>query len=532
MAFDLTMAIVSDLAGRVLASSLLVSIASCAGGTVALLAWSRRPTIPVAATHRTLSGDSSTSASAKAEPRRSEGSLPSGADHRATPLYSVGPQGPDHDAVMRIGGEAPGRRAHSRKRCQTMACFGWPPPRIVRGDRRYPVRQAPRACPVRVRPSRRSQDDASWHLAGGHHAPQCDQQLSGQRHDQGLARAATGVGRARPVPLRQRTLLLMKQEAPGQLDHPAAHAGVAGLGEPFLAPPAAALVGRSGQARIAGDGSSIAPGPGKNLMNQHVRCLRADAHNAREETNHDMRLVLRSPFQLLRTGLLNLFDLVHDEPQAGHVATKFEQRVGRERHPLGGPQRSETVRRVAQGRLEASNPEADQTALHPIDQARALRQEPLALTARALGILLRQRRNGRHVTVIGFAAQPAEEDTFEQSRIEAICYVPGMLARDSHAGRVDDVGFDIAGPEPARQPEPVAARLERDHDARNRATLLGCLGTPAHQQPEQVHFAWFELLQRMALDPWNNASDEPARLAHLNHRNDRAVLLQGSEGPA
>ena len=68
--------------------------------------------------YRTLSGASSTSCSAKAEPRRSEGSLPSGTDHRATPLYSVGPRGPDHDAVMRIGGEAPGRRAHSRKRCQ------------------------------------------------------------------------------------------------------------------------------------------------------------------------------------------------------------------------------------------------------------------------------------------------------------------------------------------------------------------------------------------------------------------------------
>src|SRR6516162_200960 len=52
--------------------------------------------------------------------KRSEGSLPSGADHRATTLYSVGPSGPDHDAVMRIGGEAPGRRAHSRNRvfCQ------------------------------------------------------------------------------------------------------------------------------------------------------------------------------------------------------------------------------------------------------------------------------------------------------------------------------------------------------------------------------------------------------------------------------
>src|SRR4029453_3294973 len=93
-------------------------------------------------------------------------------------------------------------------------------------------------------------------------------------------------------------------------------------------------------------------------------------------------------------------------------------------------------------------PKGDQTALHPIDQARALTDEPLALAARALGILLRQRWNRRHVTVIGFAAQPAEEDPFEQPRVEAICFRPAMLARDSHARRVDHVGFDIAGPEP------------------------------------------------------------------------------------
>src|SRR5215210_1493252 len=53
MAFDLTTAIVSDLAGRVLASS-LGSIASCAGGTADRLAWSRRPTIHVAATRATI----------------------------------------------------------------------------------------------------------------------------------------------------------------------------------------------------------------------------------------------------------------------------------------------------------------------------------------------------------------------------------------------------------------------------------------------------------------------------------------------
>src|SRR6478672_11440281 len=36
----------------------------------------------------------------------------------------------------------------------------------------------------------------------------------------------------------------------------------------------------------------------------------------------------------------------------------------------------------------------------------------------------------------------------------------------------------------------------------------------------------------MALDTWNNAGDEPGRLAHLDDRNDRAVLVQGSGGPA
>src|SRR3954470_5777904 len=97
---------------------------------------------------------------------------------------------------------------------------------------------------------------------------------------------------------------------------------------------------------------------------------------------------------------------------------------------------------------------------------------------------------------------------------------------------MDDVGFDIAGPEPARQPEAVAARLEGDRDAGDRAAFLRGLRTPAHEQPEQVHLAWFELLQRMALDTWDNAGNEPTRLAHLDDGNDRAVLVQGSEGPA
>jgi hypothetical protein len=120
IALDLTTAIAPDLAGRVLASILvsLVSIAMCAGGTVALLAWSRRPTIPVAATRRTLSGDSSTVARRKPSIDDQRGAC-----HRARiiapqPCIRQVQRGPDHDAVMRIGGEAPGRRAHSQERCQ------------------------------------------------------------------------------------------------------------------------------------------------------------------------------------------------------------------------------------------------------------------------------------------------------------------------------------------------------------------------------------------------------------------------------
>src|SRR5437764_15280825 len=67
---------------------------------------------------------------------RSEGSSPQGADHRATYLYSADPEDPDHDAVIRIGGEVPKRRVHSALRPESHASARraatsdrhWPPP--------------------------------------------------------------------------------------------------------------------------------------------------------------------------------------------------------------------------------------------------------------------------------------------------------------------------------------------------------------------------------------------------------------------
>jgi hypothetical protein len=49
--------------------------------------------------------------------KQTEGSLPLRARTRAAPLYSVGPmRGPDHEAIIRFGGKAPRRRAHSNER--------------------------------------------------------------------------------------------------------------------------------------------------------------------------------------------------------------------------------------------------------------------------------------------------------------------------------------------------------------------------------------------------------------------------------
>ena len=70
---------------------------------------------------------------------------------------------------------------------------------------------------------------------------------------------------------------------------------------------------------------------------------------------------------------------------------------------------------------------------HTVHDARALTIEALTLTVRALRMLLRERWNRCHVTVIWFATQPTDEDAFEQSSVEPICFRAAMLARYGYA---------------------------------------------------------------------------------------------------
>jgi hypothetical protein len=52
------------------------------------------------------------------------------------------------------------------------------------------------------------------------------------------------------------------------------------------------------------------------------------------------------------------------------------------------------------------------------------------------------------------------------------------------------------------------------------------------QQGNQPFWARLELLARLTLNAGKHAGNEPARLAHLDDGYDRAILVQGDEGPA
>src|SRR4051794_38266295 len=126
MALDLTTAIVSDPAGRVLAPALRASEAAVAARSlVYVLASTNHPCCRHARRHRTLLGDSSTSWSAKAEHRRSEGELAIGrgsSRHNLVFGRSRGSltmmQSCASAAKLRGGGPI------LRNGVNTMACFG------------------------------------------------------------------------------------------------------------------------------------------------------------------------------------------------------------------------------------------------------------------------------------------------------------------------------------------------------------------------------------------------------------------------
>ena len=129
-------------------------------------------------------------------------------------------------------------------------------------------------------------------------------------------------------------------------------------------------------------------------------------------------------------------------------------------------------------------------------------------------------------------AEPTEESTHQQFRIEPIGLRASVFARHCDTCGMDDIGLDITRPQPARQPETVASRFIGDRNALDHAPSLASFGAPTMQDLQQRLLVRFDLLERLAFDARNNRCDKLLRLAHLDHGDDRAILFKSGEGLA
>src|SRR6476619_2625890 len=190
------------------------------------------------------------------------------------------------------------------------------------------------------------------------------------------------------------------------------------------------------------------------------------------------------------------------------------------------------LRRVAQGWSEVTNAEPRQGALHAVHKSRAFLDQALALPIGPLGVLFGNRWHARHAAMAAFATQPPQEPALQQLGVEPVGLGPAMLPRYGDTRGMDHVRFDPARTQPARQPEAIAAGFEGQCNPRDLFTGPDRFIAPAMQQAKKPFRTRFQLLLRLTLNAGKHTANQPARLAHLDDGNDRAILVQGNEGPA
>src|ERR1700726_2011038 len=107
-----------------------------------------------------------------------------------------------------------------------------------------------------------------------------------------------------------------------------------------------------------------------------------------------------------------------------------------------------------------------------------------------------------------------------------------MFPRYGDTRGMDHMRLHPTRPQPARQPEAVPTSFEGQCNPRDLAAGLDRLVTPAMQQAKQPFCTRLQLLAWLALNAGKHTGNQPTRLAHLDDGNDRAILVQGDEGPA
>src|SRR5271169_1416209 len=149
-----------------------------------------------------------------------------------------------------------------------------------------------------------------------------------------------------------------------------------------------------------------------------------------------------------------------------------------------------------------------------------------------LGVLFGNCRDARHGAVAPFPTQPPQEPPLQQLGVEPVGLGPAMFARYGDTRRMDYMRLKPMRTKPARQPEAVPTSFEGQCNPRDLAAGLDRLVAPAMQQGKQPFWVRLQLLAGLALNAGKHTGNQPTRLAHLDDGNDRAILVQGDEGPA
>jgi hypothetical protein len=125
--------------------------------------------------------------------------------------------------------------------------------------------------------------------------------------------------------------------------------------------------------------------------------------------------------------------------------------------------------------------------------------------------------------VSDLSSKPTEESTHQESGVEPIGFGAAAVTRYGDTGCMNDEGLDPAGSQPSGKPKAVSPRFVGNYHARDCLTGRKSFLAPACQQAHQRILVWLELLQRSAIDPGKESSDEPCGTAHL-YDNDKGLI--------
>src|SRR5262249_39908079 len=165
-----------------------------------------------------------------------------------------------------------------------------------------------------------------------------------------------------------------------------------------------AFGGRPRDAGVAGNGSSISHVPRQNLVNEHVRGLDADADYTCNQPHHCVGSFVVILLESLQTRVLDLLDLISDEPESRHVSAHFGDCIGWQWHSFRRPHFCDELGCLPQSWLEGSHSKSNKTRLHSIDDARPFANQVLALAISPFRVLFLHRWDRRHVAMMRLTA--------------------------------------------------------------------------------------------------------------------------------